>query len=1408
MKTDKFCRIGLLLLLQCTPLCAEVVLDGSLGGSGALEGPDFVISATDGRQAGGNLFHSFSRFNVYKGESATFAGPGTTENIISRVTGGTLSTIDGLVKSSIPGADFYFMNPAGILFGEQARLDVSGSVFFSTAERLFFSLDEWFAADDREGSTFSTAPPGHFGFLSDSPAPVEVNGGLLRVPQGKTLSIIGGDVTLHNSALYAPDGRIEVIASAGSSEAGASPARFGAIRFTRSPDVPLHETESGKIADMDVSGYAGGKVWIQGGRFFAQNTQITSQVLADSQAVVREGEHMHSHAGAWEREETGAWEREETGAWERKENKTIIAGSVGLFAKGDGGSIYMEAPEIKIRDGAKIQTGTASAFGGKAGDIHLAAQNLLADGSVITVETVGTHAQAKGGDIVVQTERLTLRNAARIVSESRGDGSAGTVDIQAESVRMEGQSRISTAAAYTRSDDLTIYADKELYVLDSSINASASGSELQDKGGNVHLSRPRLMVLNQADIKTTGYRGDGGNIVVESEHLLSSSDTVLDASSSLGVDGEVRLNAPDADISTALVTPPPAFFQPRLRSRCEKRFAEDFSEFHINLPYDILPFSPESMQGYFPLPSDLEDGLPPVSAFSAGNYQQAAADLQERLQQPLSSKQRMDILLYLAAALRFLGQAGSAHKNLAQALRLARAKKDEARQIIALVQQSILRQFQVGGGTEQFTEHLPVHTLQTAISLTTRLQQPVLSAAVWMQTANLLRAQKPEAKALNTYLALLAGFSGFSVRELRELGREASAAKKTGDAAARYKEAAFEALLILYEKAFGLAQKNLHGEIYLAAAVNRLQVISGYLEDKRKNGRLQYGEEERWKELLGPHIDSLLKKAGRLSETKKTASALMAMLSAAGLFLSKRYGYLQEKVFSVSGERYQAELKSLLEKAVILAENLQNNELKFLAYSRLAARHIHRKEYDKALEKAHLALRNFGAKSTQNFYAAYEFYVQSGRIYAGKKRLREALEAYRQAVFYLKKLWPVLLARYSGSGESFFQEANAVYREQISLMLKLATDTGQALFLSQATGALEQLKQFELQNYFQDECIARPGNRRFGRGKLAEHAAALYPVLLEPHPVLLLALPDGEVKQFMVPQRSEELSGMIRTFIAGKAEDRRLANRLYSAFISPLEKALNAYRIETLVIVPDGILRTLPFSALHDGQRYLLEKPYAIAITPALSLTAPSGGKKDRDILLGGLSSAVQGFPALPHVETELERIYASAAKRTKIPVTNESFVIEELRGQLAAFPYGVVHLATHGVFKPYFRESFLLAYRGRIDLNELEKLLNASPRGQPMELLTLSACDTALDIDAQAGLGLVGIALKTGVKSVLATLWQVEDDTAAELMPAFYRHWPAHSKAKALQLAQRSLFSKGYHHPASWAGFIMIGNW
>jgi CHAT domain-containing protein len=160
----------------------------------------------------------------------------------------------------------------------------------------------------------------------------------------------------------------------------------------------------------------------------------------------------------------------------------------------------------------------------------------------------------------------------------------------------------------------------------------------------------------------------------------------------------------------------------------------------------------------------------------------------------------------------------------------------------------------------------------------------------------------------------------------------------------------------------------------------------------------------------------------------------------------------------------------------------------------------------------------------------------------------------------------------------------------------------------------------------------------------------------------------------------------------------------------------------------------------------------------------------------------------------------------------DEKFVIERFEDELSERPYGIVHIASHGEFSADVRESFLVAYDGKLSMDRLAGMVAATRfrEDQPLELLTLSACQTAAG-DERAALGLAGVAVRAGARSALATLWFVHDQASTDLVTEFYTQLenPGVSRAEALRRAQMKLLhAHHYRHPGYWSPFLLINSW
>ena len=461
----------------------------------------------------------------------------------------------------------------------------------------------------------------------------------------------------------------------------------------------------------------------------------------------------------------------------------------------------------------------------------------------------------------------------------------------------------------------------------------------------------------------------------------------------------------------------------------------------------------------------------------------------------------------------------------------------------------------------------------------------------------------------------------------------------------------------------------------------------------------------------------------------------------------------------------------------------------------------------KYTRKAALSAQRAGSDAS-----LYQWQWQSGRILRAQGKPEEALQAYRLATDTLANIRLDVAER---SDRSFQRDVAPLYFELADLLLSrtpmLTSQEAVQQNLLDVRNTLELLKVAEVEDYFEDRCAVNEDRTELEL--FAEDAAILYPVLLPDRIELLLGLPGG-LQQFttLVDQHTfNHTVRQLRLALEDPGSDsayRPYANKLYEWLIAPLDAQLAKAGTHTLVLVPGGALRTVPIAVLHDGERFLIEK-YAVATSPGLTLTGSGeGGSEPGTILVNGLTEAVSGFPALPHVADELDNISALYPTQEN---RDAAFTVGNIESELAEKSYSFVHIATHGQFHSDHNRSFLLTHDDLITMDRLENILGLRQYvSQPIDLLFLSACQTAAG-DERAALGLAGVAVRSGAASVVASLWLINDESTATLVSEFYQQLKSGNgnKAKALQNAQLALMrDQRYSHPNYWAPFLLVGNW
>ena len=379
--------------------------------------------------------------------------------------------------------------------------------------------------------------------------------------------------------------------------------------------------------------------------------------------------------------------------------------------------------------------------------------------------------------------------------------------------------------------------------------------------------------------------------------------------------------------------------------------------------------------------------------------------------------------------------------------------------------------------------------------------------------------------------------------------------------------------------------------------------------------------------------------------------------------------------------------------------------------------------------------------------------------------------------------------------------------------------------LVQARNTIESLQLAELENFFRSACLdPKPEliDRVVDSGDRT--AAVIYSIILPERLEIVLKLPNQILRHYATKISNTEVETTLQQLQQYLKEPdrtndvRKLSARVYSWLIQPLEAELEKTQLKKLVFVLDGALRNIPMAVLYDNkqQKYLLEK-YAIALTPSLQLLEPQSLQREKlNVLVGGLDQKrkVEGqeFPELKNAKLELKQIQSEVPKSKEI--FNHNFTKTNIQNQLNSTPFSVVHMATHGQFSSNLEETFILTWDRLLKIVDLDNLIrnSNSDSSNAIELLVLSACETAAG-DNRAALGLAGIAVRAGARSTLATLWSVDDRSAAALMNEFYKQLADRNltKAEALQRAQLSLWSnpsQDWKRPYFWAAYTLVGNW
>ena len=551
----------------------------------------------------------------------------------------------------------------------------------------------------------------------------------------------------------------------------------------------------------------------------------------------------------------------------------------------------------------------------------------------------------------------------------------------------------------------------------------------------------------------------------------------------------------------------------------------------------------------------------------------------------------------------------------------------------------------------------------------------------------------------------------------------------------------------------------------------------------------------------------------RLAPSWQTLQNQRASANTTELNISLAILYHQSVLNAKAKPIWRARAIQLLEEAISTSESLGNNLLLgyALGYKGRVLSESSNSEEDLATALALSERAAFLASASQAYESAYLWQWQAARIYNKQAQVTEAIKSYNDAILTLENVRQELI---TGSPFTFHQKVQPLFTELSDLLLTTARAAGGAekqSYLKNVQNILEQAKSAELQDYFQNDCVIPDESVNLDQIEAA--TAVIYPVILPDRVEVLVNVRD-QVHQFVSRIEAGDLKDLVNEFRDqlqvdfGDEEYLEIGEELYDLLFAQVEDLFSENKINTLLVIPDGVLRTIPMAAVYDGEAFMVQR-FAIATTPGISLTLPKPlNVENSNFFAGGISEAVQGYVGLPGVPRELQNLEATYGASV---LRDANFKRDDLKEQLTSADYSIVHIATHGHFDSNPQESYLLTYDDKLTMDLLEESIgNRKNVGEPLELLVLSACETAAG-DSRAALGLAGVALKAGARSAVATLWQISDAATVEIIDTFYEYTAKEgvTKARAMQLAQIRLIEQPrFQHPTDWAPFLMIGNW
>ncbi|WP_353570394.1 filamentous hemagglutinin N-terminal domain-containing protein [Candidatus Albibeggiatoa sp. nov. BB20] len=481
----------------------------------------YDISQDLGQTIGSNLFHSFDRFNLNQGEVAKFSGSEQIQNVISRVIGGNPSFINGTLRSTMPNADFYFINPYGISFGKYAQLDLQGSFHTSTADYLKLSDGGEFHARFPEQDILTTAPIASFGFLTDIPAPIDFQGSKLIVLPEKDISVIAGDINIDQAHLFATDiktvkaGNIRVASVASQGEVVLLESDLDVSSFTDLGDITMIGVNSSNgDGVLSVKGTESGLILIRGNNMLLSDRGFLEANNYAKQGAVGKGIDIKL-----------------TGQLKLTKGAEIVSKT---FSSIQTAPISIEVDTLELHEGSQISSNVWDA--GHGNQMSIKANDILLTGiSDITVTSTN-------GNITRNTTGISS-----ISYSTNPNAIESTINIETPRLIMEDQAQVNvTSLGLGKAGSIYLDVDQLKVTRGAGIMSTAVG--LGD-GGLIQIDANQIYISDTGTINSAGFgqgTGKAGDITIAAENFtLQSGGNVNISTLGLGLSGVIKINVTD-----------------------------------------------------------------------------------------------------------------------------------------------------------------------------------------------------------------------------------------------------------------------------------------------------------------------------------------------------------------------------------------------------------------------------------------------------------------------------------------------------------------------------------------------------------------------------------------------------------------------------------------------------------------------------------------------------------------------------------------------------------------------------------------------------------------------------------------------------------------------------------------------